>query len=184
MTVAALEDMMLSSREACVDYMMPLGLHHIFAFDHHYGPQPDGYKAEYPLEWCPVYYHKADKQGLGFDRTVATGSGATAQYREPYRSLYENVKTCPEQYLLWFHHVAWDYRLANGRTLWQSLCDHYDAGVRRVAAYRVLWQSPAVRNYVDKVQWQQVDKLLATQLDNARLWQHTCLDYFNGFRSY
>lgn len=183
-TVAALEDMMLSSREACVDYMMPLGLHHIFAFDHHYGPEPDGYKAEYPLEWCPVYYHKADKQGLGFDRTVATGSGATAQYREPYRSLYENVKTCPEQYLLWFHHVAWDYRLANGRTLWQSLCDHYDAGVRRVAAYRVLWQSPAVRSYVDKAQWQQVDKLLGTQLDNARLWQHTCLDYFNGVRGY
>lgn len=183
-TVAALEDMMLSSREACVDYMMPLGLHHIFAFDHHYGPQPDGYKAEYPLEWCPVYYHKADKQGLGFDRTVATGSGATAQYREPYRSLYENVKTCPEQYLLWFHHVAWDYRLANGRTLWQSLCDHYDAGVRRVAAYRVLWQSPAVRSYVDKAQWQQVDKLLGTQLNNARLWQHTCLNYFNGVRGY
>ena len=183
-TVAALEDMMLSSREACVDYMMPLGLHHIFAFDHHYGPQPDGYKAEYPLEWCPVYYHKADKQGLGFDRTVATGSGATAQYREPYRSLYENVKTCPEQYLLWFHHVAWDYRLANGRTLWQSLCDHYDAGVRRVAAYRVLWQSPAVRSYVDKAQWQQVDKLLGTQLNNARLWQHTCLDYFNGVWDY
>lgn len=181
-TVAALEDMMLSSREACVDYMMPLGLHHIFAFDHHYGPEPDGYKAEYPLEWCPVYYHKADRQGLGFDRTVATGSGATAQYREPYRSLYENVKTCPEQYLLWFHHVAWDYRLANGRTLWQSLCDHYNAGVRRVAAYCVLWQSPAVRSYVGKAQWQQVDKLLGTQLDNARLWQHTCLNFFNGFR--
>ncbi len=181
-TIAALEDMMLTSREACVDYMMPLGLHHIFAFDHHYGPEPDGYKAEYPLEWCPVYYHKADRQGLGFDRTVATGSGATAQYREPYRSLYENVKTCPEQYLLWFHHVPWDYRLANGRTLWQSLCDHYDAGVRRVAAYRVLWQSPAVMSYVDPMRWRQVDKLLVTQLDNARLWQHTCLHYFNGFR--
>ena len=181
-TIAALEDMMLTSREACVDYMMPLGLHHIFAFDHHYGPEPDGYKAEYPLEWCPVYYHKADRQGLGFDRTVATGSGATAQYREPYRSLYEHLETCPEQYLLWFHHVPWDYRLANGRTLWQSLCDHYDAGVRRVATYRVLWQSPAVRSYVDKAQWQQVDKLLGTQLDNARLWQHTCLNYFNGFR--
>lgn len=181
-TIAALEDMMLTSREACVDYMMPLGLHHIFAFDHHYGPEPDGYKAEYPLEWCPVYYHKADAQGLGFDRTMATGSGATAQYREPYRSLYENVKTCPEQYLLWFHHVPWDYRLANGRTLWQSLCDHYDAGVRRVAAYRVLWQSPAVMSYVDPMRWRQVDKLLVTQLDNARLWQHTCLHYFNGFR--
>ena len=97
-TIAALEDMMLTSREACVDYMMPLGLHHIFAFDHHYGPEPDGYKAEYPLEWCPVYYHKADRQGLGFDRTVATGSGATAQYREPYRSLYEHLETCPEGY--------------------------------------------------------------------------------------
>ena len=181
-TIAALEDMMLTSREACVDYMMPLGLHHIFAFDHHYGPEPDGYKAAYPLEWCPVYYHKADRQGLGFDRTVATGSGATAQYREPYRSLYEHLETCPEQYLLWFHHVPWDYRLANGRTLWQSLCDHYDAGVRRVAAYRVLWQSPAVRSYVDPMRWRQVDKLLVIQLDNARQWQHTCLNYFNGFR--
>lgn len=181
-TIAALEDMMLTSREACVDYMMPLGLHHIFAFDHHYGPEPDGYKAEYPLEWCPVYYHKADAQGLGFDRTVATGSGATAQYRDPYRSLYEHLETCPEQYLLWFHHVPWDYRLANGRTLWQSLCDHYDAGVRRVAAYRVLWQSIAVMSYVDPMRWRQVDKLLVIQLDNARQWQHTCLNYFNGFR--
>lgn len=180
-TMAALEDMMLSSREACVDYMMPLGLHHIFKFDHHYGPEPMGYRPDYPAEWCPVYYHKADSLGLGFDRTMATGSGATRQYPEPYRSLYENLKTCPEEYLLWFHHVPWTYRLRNGRTLWQSLTDHYAAGVRRVAAYRVLWRSPMVRQYIDNERWLQVDALLGEQLDNARQWQHVCLDFFKGF---
>lgn len=112
-----MERVMNSSREACVDYMMPLGLHHIFKFDHHYGPEPDGYKKDYPLEWCPVYYHKADKQGIGFDRTVKSGSGATAQYREPFCRLYEDEGLCPEKYLLWFHHVSWNSKLSNGKTL-------------------------------------------------------------------
>lgn len=183
MATDALVDMMMGSRETCVDYMMPLGLHHIFAFDHHYGPQPDGYRADYPPEWCPVYYHKADSTGIGFDRTMATGSGATAQYSEPYRSMYEHVSTCPEKYLLWFHHLPWNYRMNNGRTLWQSLVDKYAEGVRHVDAYRALWRSPAIVSYVDAERWQQVNRLLNTQLANARLWQHTCLEYFKKQQS-
>lgn len=110
------EMMMLTSREACVNYMMPLGLHHIFKFDHHYGPEPDGFKAEYPLEWCPVYYHQADSNGIGFNRS-SDGTDAVGQYPEPYRSLYDNLATCPEEYLLWFHHVPWNYRMKSGSTL-------------------------------------------------------------------
>ena len=98
------EMMMLTSREACVNYMMPLGLHHIFKFDHHYGPEPDGFKAEYPLEWCPVYYHKADAKGIGFDRS-SKGTDAVGQYPEPYRSQYDNIQTCPEEYLHWYHQL-------------------------------------------------------------------------------
>lgn len=178
--LSPVKTIMMTSREACVNYMMPLGLHHIFKFDHHYGPEPDGFKAEYPLEWCPVYYHKADSAGVGFDRTTATGSGATAQYREPYASLYNDLKTCPEPYLLWFHHVAWDYRLSSGQTLWATLCHKYDLGVSMVEAYRNYWSTDA-RPYVDGERWQQVDSLLQVQLDNAREWRKVCLDYFQQF---
>ena len=113
---SSLLSMMLRSREACVDYMMPIGLHHIFAFDEHYGPEPDGFIASYPIEWCPVYYHQADSLGIGFDRTHM-GSNATAQYREPYCSMYDDISSCPERYLLWFHHVPWTYRMKSGRTV-------------------------------------------------------------------
>lgn len=129
------EMMMMTSREACVNYMMPLGLHHIFKFDHHYGPEPDGFIASYPLEWCPVYYHKADAQGIGFDRS-SKGTDAVGQYPEPYRSLYDNIETCPEEYLLWFHHVPWTYKMKSGSTLWQELCMKYNMGVAMVEVYR------------------------------------------------
>lgn len=177
-----LASMMLSSREACVDYMMPLGLHHIFKFDHHMGPEPDGFKAEYPIEWCPVYYHQADSAGIGFDRTVLTGSGATAQYREPYASQYESLETCPERYLLWFHHVPWTHTMRSGLTLWQELQQHYAAGVRAVEDYQRLWQSTAVRQAIDSEQWQHVDRLLDFQVCDARLWRDTCLDYFGRIK--
>ena len=131
------EMMMMTSREACVNYMMPLGLHHIFKFDHHYGPEPDGFIASYPLEWCPVYYHKADAQGVGFDRS-SKGTDAVGQYPEPYRSLYDNIDTCPEEYLLWFHHVPWTYKMKSGSTLWQELCMKYNMGVAMVEVYRLL----------------------------------------------
>jgi alpha-glucuronidase len=177
--VDAMQKVMLSSREACVDYMMPLGLHHIFKFDHHYGPEPDGFKAEYPIEWCPVYYHKADSLGIGFDRTQATGSGATAQYREPYRSLYDNLQTCPDEYLLWFHHLPWNYRMRDGSTLWQSMQKHYQRGVDQVEGYRQVWQQ--MRPYIDAERWQHVDSLLNVQIENAKEWRDTCLTYFGSF---
>lgn len=178
--IATMKSVMMESREACVNYMMPLGLHHIFKFDHHYGPEPDGFKADYPLEWCPVYYHRADSIGVGFDRTVATGSGATAQYPEPYASEYDNIATCPEEYLLWFHHVPWTYRMKSGKTLWQELCDKYNAGVATVRNHRYIWHYK-MKPYVDAERWQHVDTLLNHQLDNAREWRNVCLDYFQTF---
>ncbi len=174
------ERIMMESREACVNYMMPLGLHHIFKFDHHYGPEPDGFKAEYPLEWCPVYYHQADAEGIGFDRTKATGTGATQQYRAPFAALYEDVKTCPEEYLLWFHHLPWNYRMKSGHTLWEEINNKYTAGVAQVEAWRYLWTS-STKQYIDPYLWQHVDQLLLEQLENAREWRKACLNYFGGF---
>jgi alpha-glucuronidase len=192
--VQPLREVMMASREACVDYMMPLGLHHIFKFDHHYGPEPDGFKAEYPLEWCPVYYHQADSAGIGFDRS-SRGTGATQQYAEPYRSLYDRLETCPENLLLWFHHVPWTHRMKDGRTLWENLVSHYDHGVAQVMRFRAAWRE--AKAYVDQVdaaragrvptvvptsrRWQRVDRLLQHQEENAREWRDTCLGYFGRF---
>ena len=175
------EMMMMTSREACVNYMMPLGLHHIFKFDHHYGPEPDGFIASYPLEWCPVYYHKADAQGVGFDRS-SKGTDAVGQYPEPYRSLYDNIATCPEEYLLWFHHVAWNYKMKSGSTLWQELCMKYNMGVAMVEVYRDFWHTSA-KQYMKghEQEWQHTDSLLNVQLENAKEWRNTCLKYFQTF---
>lgn len=175
------EMMMMTSREACVNYMMPLGLHHIFKFDHHYGPEPDGFIASYPLEWCPVYYHKADAQGIGFDRS-SKGTDAVGQYPEPYRSLYDNIETCPEEYLLWFHHVPWDYKMKSGSTLWQELCMKYNMGVAMVEVYRDFWHTSA-KQYMKghEQEWQHTDSLLNVQLENAKEWRNTCLKYFQTF---
>ena len=175
------EMMMMTSREACVNYMMPLGLHHIFKFDHHYGPEPDGFIASYPLEWCPVYYHKADAKGIGFDRS-SKGTDAVGQYPEPYRSLYDNIETCPEEYLLWFHHVAWDYKMKSGSTLWQELCMKYNMGVAMVEVYRDYWHTSA-KQYMKghEQEWQHTDSLLNVQLENAKEWRETCLKYFQTF---
>ena len=177
------EMMMMTSREACVNYMMPLGLHHIFKFDHHYGPEPDGFIASYPLEWCPVYYHKADAQGIGFDRS-SKGTDAVGQYPEPYRSLYDNIETCPEEYLLWFHHVAWNYKMKSGSTLWQELCMKYNMGVAMVEVYRDFWHTSA-KQYMKghEQEWQHTDSLLNVQLENAKEWRNTCLKYFQNYVS-
>lgn len=172
-------DMMLRSREACVDYMMPLGLHHIFKFDHHMGPEPDGFKAEYPIEWCPVYYHKADSIGVGFNRS-SSGTNATAQYREPYHTLYNNIATCPEMYLLWFHHVPWDYRMKSGRTLWEEIQCHYQHGVEETDDFLRIWEG--VRSCIDPQRWQEVNDLLLFQQQDAREWQRVCIGYFKTFQ--
>ncbi len=175
------EMMMMTSREACVNYMMPLGLHHIFKFDHHYGPEPDGFIASYPLEWCPVYYHKADAKGIGFDRS-SKGTDAVGQYPEPYRSQYDNIETCPEEYLLWFHHVPWNYKMKSGSTLWQELCMKYNMGVAMVEVYRDFWHTSA-KQYMKghEQEWQHTDSLLNVQLENAKEWRNTCLKYFQTF---
>lgn len=175
------EMMMLTSREACVNYMMPLGLHHIFKFDHHYGPEPDGFKAEYPLEWCPVYYHQADSNGIGFNRS-SDGTDAVGQYPEPYRSLYDNLATCPEEYLLWFHHVPWNYRMKSGSTLWEELCMRYNMGVSMVETYRDYWHTSTKEYMKDHItEWQMTDSLLNVQLANAKEWRDVCLKYFQTF---
>lgn len=175
------ELMMLTSREACVNYMMPLGLHHIFKFDHHYGPEPDGFKAEYPLEWCPVYYHQADSNGIGFNRS-SDGTDAVGQYPEPYRSLYDNLATCPEEYLLWFHHVPWNYRMKSGSTLWEELCMRYNMGVSMVETYRDYWHTSTkeyMKNHI--TEWEMTDSLLNVQLASAKEWRDVCLKYFQTF---
>ena len=177
------EMMMMTSREACVNYMMPLGLHHIFKFDHHYGPEPDGFIASYPLEWCPVYYHKADAKGIGFDRS-SKGTDAVGQYPEPYRSQYDNIETCPEEYLLWFHHVPWTYKMKSGSTLWQELCMKYNMGVAMVEVYRDFWHT-STKQYMKghEQEWQHTDSLLNVQLENAKEWRNTCLKYFQNYVS-
>ena len=173
-----LQSMMLRSREACVDYMMPIGLHHIFAFDEHYGPEPDGFIPTYPIEWCPVYYHQADSLGIGFNRTH-TGSDATSQYREPYCSMYDDINTCPERYLLWFHHVPWTYRMNSGRTVYEEMQYRYNRGVKEVEDFVKTWNE--AKPLIDEQRWQEVDARLQHQLENAREWRDTCLKYFGSF---
>ena len=177
--VSTMLTVMMESHEACVNYRMPLGLHHIFQFDHHYGPEPDGFKADYPLEWCPVYYHQADKQGIGFNRSH-TGTDATSQYREPFRSLYDDINTCPDELLLWFHHVPWTHRMHDGSTLWESMQYHYQLGVNTVERHHLIWHYQ-MRHLVDAQRWEEVDNRLHHQLDNARQWRDVCLDYFRQF---
>ena len=174
-TDSKLTSMLMRSREACVDYMMPLGLHHIFKFDHHMGPEPDGFKADYPIEWCPVYYHRANKDSIGVDRS-STGTNATGQYRQPYRSIYDKPETCPDEYLLWFHRLPWTYRMKSGLTLWEELQRHYNHGVAEVDDFVNIWQQ--AKPYIDQQRWKEVDSLLRFQQQDARLWRDTCLKYF------
>jgi alpha-glucuronidase len=177
--VTTMSQLMCESREACVDYMMPLGLHHIFKFDHHYGPEPDGYKADYPLEWCPVYYHQANKDSIGFNRTTS-GTDAVSQYRPEVARSYNDITTCPENLLLWFHRVPWTYRMKDGSTLWESLQYHYHKGVITVEQMQAAWRYQ-LRHYVDEQRWREVDERLQHQLENAREWRDVCLGYFGKF---
>ncbi|UKK59694.1 alpha-glucuronidase [Prevotella communis] len=172
---SAITSVMLRSREACVDYMMPLGLHHIFKFDHHMGPQPDGYIARYPIEWCPVYYHRANGDSIGVDRTH-TGSNATGQYPEPYCSLYDDINTCPERYLLWFHRMPWTRRMNSGRTLWEEMQWRYNQGVSEVEDFIHIWQE--ARPEIDEQRWREVNDRLQRQLKDAKEWRDVCLGYF------
>lgn len=149
--------MMLDSHEAVVNYMMPLGLHHIFAWGHHYGPEPWCSIPGARPDWLPSYYHRADKQGIGFDRS-SKGSNAVAQYPETLAKQYDNIGTCPEEYLLWFHHVPWSHRMKSGRSLWDELCHHYDNGVRQVRDFQKIWDT--AEKYIDAERFHEVQSKL------------------------
>jgi alpha-glucuronidase len=172
------KEIMLTSRETAVDYMMPLGLHHIFAGGHHYGPEPWGdYKGGRP-DWSPVYYHQANAQGIGFDRTKS-GSNAVSDYFPPLNEIYGNIKTCPENLLLWFHHVPWDHQMKDGKTLWEELSYKYDTGVKNVREYQKVWDK--IQPYVDEERFQNVQSKLKIQAKDAVWWKDACLLYFQTF---
>lgn len=175
---AQLKKMMLDSHEAVVNYMMPLGLHHIFAWGHHYGPEPWCSIPGARPDWLPSYYHRADKQGIGFDRS-SKGSNAVAQYPETLAKQYDNIDTCPEEYLLWFHHVPWSHRMKSGRSLWDELCHHYDNGVRQVRDFQKIWN--AAEKYIDAERFHEVQSKLKIQARDAVWWKDACLLYFQEF---
>ena len=175
---AQLKKMMLDSHEAVVNYMMPLGLHHIFAWGHHYGPEPWCSIPGARPDWLPSYYHRADKQGIGFDRS-SKGSNAVAQYPETLAKQYDNIGTCPEEYLLWFHHVPWSHRMKSGRSLWDELCHHYDNGVRQVRDFQKIWD--AAEKYIDAERFHEVQSKLKIQARDAVWWKDACLLYFQEF---
>jgi alpha-glucuronidase len=175
--VKTVKSMMTGSREACVNYMTPLGLHHIMQAGFHYGPQPS-YAKSSRLDWTSVYYHRADGSGLGFDRS-SSGSNATSQYFSPWRERFGSIETCPEKYLLWFHHVQWDHKMQSGRTLWDELCYRYDTGVDYVKAMRRKWAT--LKKDIDPETYSHVQQKLATQEKDATIWRDTCLGYFQRF---
>ena len=175
--VAPVAAMLLASREAVVDYSMPLGLHHIMATGHHYGPGPwvDDQKR---ADWNPVYYHRADASGLGFNRTAA-GSNALAQYAPEVATRWSDLATCPDEFLLWFHHVPWDYQLRSGLTLWTELCLHYQRGVDTVRRWQKTWDT--VQPLIDAERFAHVRGLLARQERDALEWRDACTQYFATF---
>ncbi len=177
--VEPVKEMMLASREAAVNYMMPLGLHHLFAWGHHYGPEPWCTIPGARADWLPSYYHKADTLGIGFDRTLDTGSKAVGQYFVPLRNDYNKLKTCPEQYLLWFHHVPWKYKMKSGQTLWNELCYTYDKGVQQVRGFQKTWDK--MESFVDAQRFHEVQSRLKIQSKDAVWWKDACLLYFQTF---
>ena len=175
--VEPIKKMMLTSREAVVNYMNPLGLHHIFDTGHHYGPGPWVDDLGRP-DWNPVYYHNADKNGIGFDRTTS-GSNALEQYAPFLEKAYSNTNTIPEEYLLWFHHLPWDYKLKNGEILWDGIALKYQEGVDQVDDMIKTWE--AAKPFLNEEQFNEVHMLLQIQLKEAKWWRDACLLYFQTF---
>jgi alpha-glucuronidase len=175
--VGPVKSMLLASRETVVDYSMPLGLHHIMAEGNHYGPGPWVDTLARP-DWNSVYYHRADETGIGFDRT-ATGSNAVSLYARAVAARYGDLETCPENLLLWFHHVPWDRTMKSGRTLWDELCLTYQRGVDSVRGWQAAWAS--LKPYVDAERFAYVEALLRIQESEARHWRDSCLLYFQTF---
>jgi alpha-glucuronidase len=176
-SVAVIRNIMLQSREALVNYMTPVGLTHIMYNGHHYGPMPWGNTLNRP-DWNPVYYHKADSNGIGFDRT-SKGTNALAQYKPEVSNQFADINKCPDNYLLWFHHASWSHKMQSGRTLWNELCYKYYTGVDSVKSFIRQWNS--VERFIDKERFGQVKQLLNIQLKDALWWRNACLLYFQTF---
>ena len=176
--LSPVKQVMLDSREAAVSYMMPLGIHHIFAGNHHYGPEPWYSPRGLRADWTPPYYHRADSIGLGFDRTLA-GSANVRQYPDELCRLYNDIGTCPETLLTWFHHVPWDHRMKSGRTFWDELCHKYDDGVHQARRFLAAWD--AVQPYVDSRRFSEVQRKLRIQARDSEWWRDACLLYFQTF---
>ncbi|WP_041620824.1 alpha-glucuronidase [Paludibacter propionicigenes] len=172
------KEMMLLSREAAVNYMMPLGLHHIMSANEHYGPGPWWAPARTRKDWTPPYFHKADLTGVGFDRSK-TGSNAVSQYHEPLASQLNDINTCPAELLLWFHHTPWNFKLKTGRTLWDEMCYKYDTGVKQVRQFQKTWDK--IEPYVDADRFTRIQNKLRAQSQNAQVWKDACLLYFQQF---
>jgi alpha-glucuronidase len=176
--VRAASNMMIASREAVVNYMMPLGLHHLFAWEHHYGPEPWCEIPNARPDWLPKYYHQASEDGIGFDRS-SSGTNYVKQYCSPLREMFDKPETCPEKYLLWFHHVPWNYKMKDGKTLWDELCYLYDLGVKDVRSSETTWNN--LQTYVDKERFEAIKAKLAIQEQDAIWWKDACLLYFQEF---
>ena len=174
--VEPVKKMMMASREACVHYEMPFGLHHTFKGPDHYGPGP--WDRSIRPDWEPAYYHKAAADGLGFDRTL-NGSGAVAQYHEPLKSMYNDVNTCPDNLILWFHHLPWDYKMKSGRTLWDELCLTFQSGIDDAKSFIKTWNS--VVQYVDALRFADVKAKLERQAKDAIWWRDATIQYFQQF---
>jgi len=176
--IAKMTRVMMESREAVVDYMTPLGLHHLMGWDHHYGPEPWCIVPGARPDWLPTYYHKADSIGIGFNRS-STGSNAVAQYVEPLKSIYDNPQLCPKEYLLWFHHLPWSYELTNGRDLWTELCYKYSYGAKQAKYFKNTWNS--LKNKIDIERFEEVQNKLNIQTREAIWWRDACVLYFQTF---
>lgn len=174
--IKTIKSMMLGSWEACINYMTPLGLHHIMQPGFHYGPGPDHSVGR--LDWTSVYYHRADSIGLGFDRS-STGSNATSQYFLQIREKFDKIDTCPEKYLLWFHHVDWNHKMESGRTLWDELCYRYFGGVDYIKEMIVNWET--LEKSIDPEIYLHVKNKLKRQKKDSMIWQNTCIEYFQKF---
>ena len=176
--VETVKNLMLSSRESVVKYMMPLGLHHLFAWGHHYGPEPWCEIPDARPDWLPKYYHNANETGVGFDRSTS-GSNAVSQYNSPLREQFNNIETCPENLILWFHHVPWTHRMKSGKTLWDELCYTYDDGLQEVREYQKIWDK--MEKYVDSERFKHIQSRLKIQSRDAVWWKDACLLYFQQF---
>jgi alpha-glucuronidase len=175
--VKTIVDLMMGSRETFVNYTMPLGLHHLIGGDH-YAPQPQNNQAQ-RRDWTATYYHQADANGIGFERTRAPkGNDAVDQYFKPLSDQFNDVATCPDKFLLWFHHLPWDFKMKSGKTLWTELVEHYDRGVVEARAMQKTWAD--LKGKIDERRHTEVANRLTIQVTDSLAWRNQILGYFSG----